>query len=221
MPVNIHRSNVLWYNKKIFDANGLTAPTSWDDFFKTADILKSKNITPLAVGGKDGFETPHLFESILLATYGPDDYPKLFNGGLDITKDPRTPAAVATLTRALSYANPDRASLGWADAAQTVLDGKAAMTIMGDWADGYFVSKGAKGNVDFGWAASPGTDGSFIWLSDSFGLPKGAPERDATVAWLTLLGSKQGQDAFIPRKVQSRPAPMLIEACTTCIELSD
>ena len=42
---------------------------------------------------------PHLFESILLATYGPDDYPKLFNGGLDLTTDPRTLSAVATMTK--------------------------------------------------------------------------------------------------------------------------
>src|SRR5687767_3955652 len=31
VPVNIHRSNILWYNKKIFDDNGLTPPTTLDD----------------------------------------------------------------------------------------------------------------------------------------------------------------------------------------------
>jgi glucose/mannose transport system substrate-binding protein len=37
-------------------------------------------------------------------------------------------------------------------------------------------------------------------LSDSFGLPKGAPNRDGAIAWLTVCGSKEGQDAFNPIK---------------------
>ena len=37
-------------------------------------------------------------------------------------------------------------------------------------------------------------------LSDSFGLPEGAPNRDGAIAWLTVCGSKAGQDAFNPVK---------------------
>src|SRR5262249_19874146 len=157
---NIHRSNMLWYNKKVFDQNGLTPPKTLDDFYKVAEALKAKNITPLAVGGKDKFETPHLFESVLLATYGADDYPKLFKD-TKMWADPRTAQAIQTLNKMLGYANSDRSSLGWSDAAQKVLDGSAAMTIMGDWTEGYFISKGAKPNTDFGWVAAPGTDGIF------------------------------------------------------------
>ena len=83
---------------------------------------------------------------------------------------------------------------------QQVLDGKAAMTIMGDWAHGFALSKGKKVNVDYGWAPSPGTEGSFIWLSDSFGLAKGAPDAEQAKAWLAICGSKDGQDAFNPKK---------------------
>jgi glucose/mannose transport system substrate-binding protein len=39
-----------------------------------------------------------------------------------------------------------------------------------------------------------------MWLSDSFTLPKGAPDRDAAIAWLKLCGSLAGQDAFNPKK---------------------
>src|SRR5690242_3405283 len=34
VPVNIHRANVLWYNKKVFTDNNLQAPATFDDFFK-------------------------------------------------------------------------------------------------------------------------------------------------------------------------------------------
>ena len=199
VPVNIHRSNVLWYNKKVFAANNLQPPKTLDDFFKVADALKAKGVTPLAVGGKDKFENGHLFESILLATYGPDDYAKLFAPGAK-WDDAKLNQAIDTMKKMLGYANSDRSALGWADAAQLVLDGKAGMTIMGDWAHGYFLSKNAKPDVDYGWAPSPGTDGVFMWLSDSFGLAKGAPNPDQAKAWLMVCGSKEGQDAFNPAK---------------------
>ncbi len=200
VPVNIHRSNVLWYNKQIFEDNDLTPPTTLDEFFQVAETLQAKGITPLSVGGKDKFEVPHLFESVLLATFGPEDYRRLFESGGTMWADTRTAQAIGTLRRMLDYANDDRASLSWADAAQRVLDGDAAMTIMGDWTEGYFINKGAKPNEDFGWVAAPDTDGTFMWLSDSFGLPKGAPHRDNAIAWLKVVGSKEGQDAFNPKK---------------------
>ena len=199
VPVNIHRSNMMWYNIKVFKDNGLAAPKTIDEFFKVAEALKAKGITPLAVGGKDKFETPHLFESVLLATFGPDDYAKLFTGEVK-WDDPRVKTAAETLKKMMSFANEDRSALGWSDAMQLVLDGKAGMTIMGDWAHGYALSKGLKPNVDYGYAAAPGTDGVFIWLSDSFGLAKGAPNPANAKAWLAVCGSKAGQDAFNPAK---------------------
>ncbi len=200
VPVNIHRSNMLWYNKQIFTDNNLQPPATIDDFFTVADALQAKGITPLAVGGKDNFEAPHLFESVLLATFGAEDYGKLFQEPYDMWADERTLTAIDTMSRMLGYANADRSAKGWADAAQDVLDGKAAMTIMGDWAEGYFLSKGATPDEEFGWAPAPGNQGVFMWLSDSFGLPNGAPNREAALEWLRVCGSKEGQDAFNPKK---------------------
>jgi glucose/mannose transport system substrate-binding protein len=199
VPVNIHRSNVLWYNLKIFSDNGLTAPKTVDEFFTVAEALKGKGITPLAVGGKDKFETPHLFESVLLATFGQADYAKLWTGEIK-WDDARVAQAAKTAKRMLEYSNPDRSSLGWSDAMQLVLDGKAGMTIMGDWAHGYALSKGVKPNVDYGYVPAPGNDGVFMWLSDSFGLAKNAPNPEQARAWLAVCGSKEGQDAFNPKK---------------------
>jgi glucose/mannose transport system substrate-binding protein len=39
-----------------------------------------------------------------------------------------------------------------------------------------------------------------MMLSDSFGLPKGVKHRDASMKWLKLLGSREGQDIFNPLK---------------------
>jgi glucose/mannose transport system substrate-binding protein len=37
-------------------------------------------------------------------------------------------------------------------------------------------------------------------LSDTFGLPKNAPNKDAVNCWLKVVGSKAGQEAFNPLK---------------------
>jgi glucose/mannose transport system substrate-binding protein len=199
VPVNIHRSNVLWYNKKIFTDNGLTPPATFDEFFAAADKLQAAGVTPLALGDNGIWAATHLMESVLLGTMGPDKYKGLWAGTTD-WNGPEVKSALDTFTKMMGYVNEDHAALSWDQAAQLVADGDAAMTIMGDWAEGYFKSINLTPDVDFGWVPSPGTKGTFIMLSDSFGLPKGAPDRDNAVAWLTLCGSKEGQDAFNPLK---------------------
>jgi glucose/mannose transport system substrate-binding protein len=82
-----------------------------------------------------------------------------------------------------------------------VINGDAAFNVMGDWANGYFeTTKGLVPEVDYDWLPSPGTDGIFIALADSFGLPKDAPNRENVLNWLRLMGSVEGQDIFNPLK---------------------
>ncbi len=200
VPVNIHRSNVLWYNIKVFGDNNIVPPTTFAEFFAVADKLKAAGIIPLAVGGADKFEAPHLFESVLLGVYGQEDYVKLVGGDADLWGNSRLDKSINTMARMLSYSNDDRASIGWSSAADMVLEGKAAMTIMGDWAHGYMMSKGAAAGTDYGYAPAPGTGGVFMWLSDSFGLAVGAPHPEEAKAWLAVAGSRAGQDAFNPKK---------------------
>jgi glucose/mannose transport system substrate-binding protein len=199
VPVNIHRANVAWYNTKVLSDNGVTVPKTWDEFFTAADKLKAAGITPLGLGNADNFAVKQLFETILLATLGPDKYNGLWNGSTD-WNGPEVKAAIQTFSKALTYANSDYSSLTWDQAAGLVAEGKAAFTVMGDWANGFFKAKGLKQETDYNWAASPGTDGVFDMLADVFVLPKGSPNEAGTIAWLKIAGSKEGEDAFNPIK---------------------
>jgi glucose/mannose transport system substrate-binding protein len=80
VPLDIHRANVLWYNKTVFTANNLTAPTTWDQFFTVADALKAKGITPLAVGDNGIWANGMLLESILIGSPGRRWYNGLWTG---------------------------------------------------------------------------------------------------------------------------------------------
>jgi glucose/mannose transport system substrate-binding protein len=197
VPVNIHRANVMWYNPGILEANGIAVPTTLDEWFAAMDTLQAAGVQPLSMG--EQWTAMHLMETIFLGTLGVDKYNQLWSGEL-AWDDAGVTTAIDNFKKALSYVNSDAASLTWQDASQLVVNGDAAFNVMGDWAEGYFKELGKTPKTDFGWAPVPGTIGTFQFLSDSFVLPVNAPNQEAAIAWLTVAGSKEGQDAFNPVK---------------------
>ncbi len=198
VPVNIHRSNVLWFVPAKLAEWGVEVPATWADFLAVCPTLKDKGVTPLALG--ENWTVNHLWESVALAELGVEGWNGLWDGSKAWT-DPDVVAMWNTFGQILDCTNPDAASLSWQQATDMVVNGQAAFNVMGDWAAGYMVTTlGLVPGEGFGWAAAPGTTGVFMMLSDSFGLPVGAPNRDATIAWLKLLGSAEGQDIFNPLK---------------------
>lgn len=198
VPVNIHRANVLWYNPAVLAANNVEVPETLADFFAALDALQAAGMeAPFALG--EQWTVMHLFETILLASMGADAYNGLWDGTTDWA-GPEVAQGIADFQKLLTYANSDASALSWQDASQLVVDGDAAFNIMGDWAEGFYKELGLTPREQFGWAPVPGTGGNFQFLSDSFVLPVGAPHRDAAIAWLTVAGSKEGQDAFNPVK---------------------
>jgi glucose/mannose transport system substrate-binding protein len=198
VPVNIHRANVMWANPSVLADNGISMPNSWEEFFVAADTLDAAGIIPLALG--EQWTQLHLFETVLLGELGTDAYNGLWDGSTDWGSS-EVGSALATFDKVLSYTNADAASLAWQDASQLVINGDAAFNIMGDWAEGFFrVDNSLVEQVGYTWAPAPGTAGTFQFLSDSFTLPKGAPDRDSAIAWLKVAGSAAGQDAFNVKK---------------------
>lgn len=200
VPVNIHRSNVMWYNPAKVEEWGIEVPADWDAFLEVCPAIQEQGVTPLIVG--EAWTVNHLWESVALAELGVDGWNGIWSGETDITGEAMV-NAWAKFGEILACTNiaEDAAGLSWQQAIDEVVAGNAAFNIMGDWAAGYMATTlELEPGTGFGYAASPGTDGVFMWLSDSFGLPVGAPNRDATIAWLSLLGSVDGQNAFNPLK---------------------
>ncbi len=199
VPVNIHRSNVMWYVPANLEAWGVTVPATWDEFITTTcPTLQAADVTPLTVG--ENWTQAHLWESVALGELGVEGYNGLWNGATAWDSD-EVVAVFEKFGQILDCTNADRNGLAWQDASQRVAEGGAAFNIMGDWAAGYFlVDLALEPGEGFAWAPSPGTEGTFIMLSDTFGLPVGAPNAEAVNAWLSFLGSAEGQDIFNPLK---------------------
>jgi glucose/mannose transport system substrate-binding protein len=210
VPVNIHRSNVMWYSPKVLTAANVTIPTggftSWNDFFAACDKIKTTGKTCLSLG-PEGFTAMHLFENVMIGTIGAAKWTGLWTtppttdwAGTDVAQ------GIANYQKVLSYTNSDASTLSdWQPASKMVADGDAAFNIMGDWAYGYFANAAPNGlalkpHTDFDWTPVPGTPGIFVFLSDSFVLPVGNKNPNGTMAWLTVAASKDGQEAFNPLK---------------------
>jgi len=123
----------------------------------------------------------------------------LWTGQLSFT-DAKVEQALETYKQILNYVNHDHEALDLWHALQLVLNGDAAMVIMGDWTEGLFKAVGWVPDVDFGWVPSPGSAGSFLVINDCFALPDNAPHLDHAINWLKTVGSVEGQDAFNPLK---------------------
>jgi len=202
VPVNIHRANVLWWNPATATKAGVTAaPKTMEEFIADLGKAKAAGIDGIALAGNGDWAIAHLFDVVLLGTLGADKYNGLWNGktswsGAEVAK------AVDNLATILSYGNSSK-SLDWPDAGKLVTGGKALFFIMGDWASSQWQSDGLKLGTDYTWAVAPNSVDKkpvYMWLSDSFTLPKGAKDRDAGIAWLKVCGSLAGQDAFNPKK---------------------
>ncbi len=168
-----------------------------DEWFAAMDTLQAAGVTPLALG--EQWTQLHLFETVLLGSLGSEAYDGLWDGSTEWTSAEVT-AALDNFAKVLTYTNSDSASLSWQDASQLVINGDAAFTVMGDWAEGYFRELGKTPETDYGWAPVPGSVGVFQFLSDSFTLAVGAPHPEGAEAWLKIAGSKAGQEAFNPIK---------------------
>jgi glucose/mannose transport system substrate-binding protein len=199
IPVGVHRGNGFWYNKTVMADNGIEVgdTMSVDEFFAAADKLKAAGIPALALATKDTFAGAQTFENTLLGVVGPETYDALFKGEAP-WDDQGVRDAADVYARMLDYINEDHSALTWDGATALVIEGKAGFNSMGDWAYGEVVAKNAQDVI--GWVSHPGTAGSFVLVVDSFTLPVGAPNAENARDWLTVLGSKEAQEAFNPLK---------------------
>jgi glucose/mannose transport system substrate-binding protein len=197
----IHRGNVLWYNTKLLEKNGIKVgdQMTFDQFFAACDKLKTAGVPALGVGDSGIWASAQLFENTLLGVIGAKGWVDLFDGSMQ-WDDPKVKEAMKLFAKMQNYLNPDHAALSWDQAIKALMEGKVAFSSMGDWADGEFLKAKFKEKEDFGWVSHPGTDGSFIVVADGFTLAKGAPHKEAAMAWLKSVGSKEAQEAFNPLK---------------------
>ncbi|HUI68898.1 MAG TPA: ABC transporter substrate-binding protein [Spirochaetia bacterium] len=195
LPLAINRSNVMWYVPARLTSWGVYPPRTLGELFATCQKLRNKGVAaPLAVG--DTATLIDLWESITIATLGPDDWDAVWAGRIRFT-DPRMVRVWENFERALEFTEPDAAGLSWEQTLDKVVKGESAFAFVGDWAESY-LAKNLKltPGEGFAWVPAPGTNGIFVARADSFCLPKGFKDTASIFKWLMMLGTREAQDVF-------------------------
>jgi len=195
LPVTIHRSNRLWYNKDIFEKHDLVIPESTEELIDTSKELSDLGIVPLALSSQNKWPISHIFEIILFEEAGQEKYYKLISGKLSWEND-SVKSSLKKLEDLFKYVNEDHAALTWSEAAEMVLTEKAAMTIMGTWAGGYYYSRDSVENKDYETIPFPGEAEFFGLVIDTFALPEDITNQIEAEKWLKFVSKPEIQHDF-------------------------
>ncbi|UWZ98290.1 ABC transporter substrate-binding protein [Vibrio splendidus] len=168
VPVNVHRVNWLWANPVVLEKSGVTVPTTLDEFFVAADKIKAAGFIPLAHGGQP-WQDATVFEAVALDVLGSEDYNKAFvELDMDVLSGDKMVEVFTKFKKMRDYIDSNSPGRDWNVATSMVINGEAAMQIMGDWAKGEFTAAGKVPGKDYICAPAPGTDGQFTFNIDSF-----------------------------------------------------
>jgi glucose/mannose transport system substrate-binding protein len=202
VPTHVNRTGNIWYNKNVFADYGITElPDNYDDLFTLLDKMKADGLIPVAMGTLRGYEVSQNFEAILASLMTVDEYVGLWHGDTSWT-GPKVTEALQILKKMMTYVNQDHSAMPWQDAINYMIEGQAAfLNVQGDWVDGWMSAVKDQRDLSMIARTAPvGCKTRFIYNCDTWALPKGAPHRENALDLLRVFGSKEGQEAFAPRK---------------------
>ncbi|WP_419307103.1 ABC transporter substrate-binding protein [Chromohalobacter israelensis] len=199
VPVNIHRINWIWANPEVLKASGVEeVPQTWDAFFDAADKIREAGYIPLAHGGQP-WQDATVFEVVMMGIGGGDFYRKAF-----VELDPEALTSdtmiesLETFKKLRGTMDDNIAGRDWNIATSMVINGKAAMQIMGDWAKGEFTAAGMTPGEDYECVAPPMTEHMFSYNTDSLAMfdVDDAGQQQAQLDLASLVLSPDFQASF-------------------------
>lgn len=167
VPVNVHRVNWMWVNPAVFEAAGAEIPKTWEEFPAAAQKIRAAGYIPLAHGGQP-WQDFTVFESVVLGVGGAEFYRQsMVDLNQDALRSDTMKRAFEVFGALRADIDPDSPNRDWNQATAMVINGKAAMQLMGDWAKGEFTQANKAPGKDYECVAAPGSQGTFTFNIDS------------------------------------------------------
>jgi glucose/mannose transport system substrate-binding protein len=198
VPTGAHRSNMLWFNRRLLERAGVTLPSrgyTLAAFLGDLEKVKASGAVPLCLGGEDRFTTVELFENTLLSLIGSGGWKDIVADDFDWRSD-RVQTALERFGTMLRYSDPQASRLTWDQATRRLASGDCAFESMNDSAFGELIAAGAQENRDFGTTPFPGTDKSFLAVIDVFVAATKAKNAKNALAFLGDISQPATQLAF-------------------------
>ncbi len=208
VPVGIHKTNVIYYNKHVFAKYGVEIPDheniTWDEFWAICDQLAAKmpeGEYPIDLGDRKGWPACQVFEDIMIGTDA-QLYEDFINGKATIEQ---VQGVLDTYKKLLTYVAPDHSSRDWFETSGQVVAGTYAMQIMGSWMQPLMTSMGQTYGEDYGVFTFPGTDGYFGLNIDGFVVSNDSADVEAGIRWAYNVTTTNVQVAFSGLKESISP----------------
>ncbi|KZS44444.1 sugar ABC transporter substrate-binding protein [Paenibacillus glucanolyticus] len=195
----------LFYNKEIFEQNGLSVPKTWSEFIMLNDDLKAKGITPIVVAGKDVWPLKLPVFALQAKILGGGDQQKWIEGVWKGETAYNDEEAVEVLERMKTlqdnYMIDGFMGIDYATAPSYFATGKAAMLADGSW-DAPTIAA-ANPELKFGYFPLPATENaaknaSFVGKYDVtwYAAEKG-PNKEGALKWLEFFSEPENYTTFV------------------------
>ena len=138
----------LYYNKAIFAKLGLNPPTTLDELRDVSAKIKAAGISPFMVGEKDSWRAGHLFNNLVMKSFGAEGVAKLADrslpyNGPDVVKL----FALIKEFNDMGYFGPNAVGVDYNAERTAFLTGQSAMHYNGSWFLGEAASSDLKDSI--------------------------------------------------------------------------
>lgn len=125
----------VYYRKDIFENLGIAVPTNWDEFKAAGKTLTDNGVTPITIGTKYLWTAGGVFDYLNLRTNGYDFHMALTKGEVAWT-DERVVATMNNWKELIDagFFLENHAAYSWQEALAPMVQGDAAMYVMGNFA---------------------------------------------------------------------------------------
>lgn len=195
----------LFYNKQIFEDNGLSVPTTWTEFLKLCDDLKAKGITPIAVAGKDVWPLKLPVFALQAKILGGGNQQKWIEGVWKGETAYNDAEAVEVLDKMKTiqdnYMIDGFMGIDYASVPSIFAAGKTAMLADGSW-DAPTIAT-ANPDLKFGYFPLPATEdktknASFVGKYDvTWYVAEKGPNKEGGLKWLEFFSQPENYTKFV------------------------
>ena len=190
----------IYYRADIFEEQGIAPPQTWAELLEACAKLKAAGITPFAIGTKALWPTGGWFDYLNLRVNGYEFHMDLTAGKVPYT-DPKVKAVFERWAELVEpgYFIENHAAIDWQDAIPLMVQGKAAMYLMGNFAVAPMLDGGLKeeqiGFLQFP-EITPGLPKAEDAPTDTIHIPANAKNKEDAKTFLAFLASAEAQTAI-------------------------
>ncbi|MFB6705517.1 ABC transporter substrate-binding protein [Streptomyces sp. NPDC056333] len=191
----------VFYRKSVFKERGYEPPRTWSEFTALAKRMKKDGLSPIAAGygGGDSWSILGAFDYLNLRANGYDFHMSLMRGEVSWT-DRRTSRALDLWRELSPYYQQGAGGRSWQDAAQSLLDKKSGMAVIGLFLGQQITDEKLRADIDF--FAFPEIDAAHGQdtveaPTDGFMLSRKPKNEKGAARLLEFLGSAQAENLYM------------------------